>query len=204
MTFVRGVKDGNVPTARVAPIIAELIEERWPESRRGPDEAGGKEILAEKIGCAEDTIDSLVRQAYEGVSFDLADRIFCALGRPDLWIGVLADIYPTKFRETCANPMCNKKFPERGGGARRRLYCGRKCRQLHHLIKQGKATGMKAAGRCHKGHRLSPDNIIKRPDGKRECRECSIAGRRHRYASDPGYRARAAESRRRWAAKRAA
>lgn len=191
------MRAGSVPTARIGPIIERLVRERWPYGN-------GQEVLAEKIGCDESAIWNVVNQTNPGTSFDLADQLLCALGRWDMWHGELADIYPTKFIETCRNPMCNKKFPERGNGRRKRLYCGRKCRQLHHLIKQGKATGMKAAGRCHRGHRLTQDNILKRPDGKRECRECSTANRRHRYATDPSYRARAAESRRRWAAKRAA
>ena len=191
------MKRNLIPIVEIGPVIGELIAERWPYG-------GGQAILAEKIGCDESTIWQIANGEKPYGEFDLIDRILCALGRFDHWYGRFEHIYPTKFMETCLNPMCNRKFPERGGGARRRRYCGRKCRQLHHLIKQGKATGMKAAGRCHKGHRLTPDNIIRRPDGKRECRECSTANRRHRYATDPVYRARAAESRRRWAAKRAA
>lgn len=80
------MKPGSVPTARVGPIIGELVAERWPHG-------GGFEVLGEKVGCDSSAIEAIVRQDNLGVKFDLADRVLCALGRPDIWQGQLADLY---------------------------------------------------------------------------------------------------------------
>jgi hypothetical protein len=79
------VRAGHVPTARIAPVLRRLISDRWPHG-------GGLDVLAEKVGCNASTIEGILAQDYPGLSFYLADDLFCALGRPMEDVG-LADIY---------------------------------------------------------------------------------------------------------------
>lgn len=164
------MKPGNVPTEHLGPIVAELIAERWPQG-------GGVEVLAEKVGCDYKTVENVVKQTHEGVDFDLADKLLCALGRVDMWRGVLADVYlEMQFVETCALPGCGKTFPEQQIGRAKR-YCSKNCGYLGQRVKRGVATGerLRKRGMCLKGHRLTPDNvrITKRGDGVlRTCRTC--------------------------------
>lgn len=79
------MKPGNIPTQEVGPILGMLVNDRWPHG-------GGYEILAEKVGCDQSTIASIIDQRNPGVSFDFADSLFCALGRPMEDVG-LGDIY---------------------------------------------------------------------------------------------------------------
>jgi hypothetical protein len=158
------VRAGNVPTARVAPVLERLILERWPNG-------GGIDVLAEKVDCDASTIEGIVAQEYPGVAFDLADSLLCALG-PGIraWRGELEDVYyGVEFVSTCALPSCGKTFAETGRGGRR-LYCSRKCRNLNAMVRDGRATGerLRAKKRCLKGHRLTPDNVVQ---GNR-CRAC--------------------------------
>jgi hypothetical protein len=80
------MRAGYVPTARIAPLVAELIEDRWPHGN-------GRDVLAEKIGYDESHLRKLLNQTHAEVDFDFADRVLCALGRPDMWWGVLGDVY---------------------------------------------------------------------------------------------------------------
>jgi hypothetical protein len=162
-----GIKPGNVPTARVGPILDALIRERWPYG-------GGHEILAEKVGCEQSTIATIIEQQWEGVEFDLADSLLCALGRWDIWHGALEDIYPTKFMETCALSSCGKRFPEFKRGHLKR-YCSKKC-QLHAATARHRGIGenrFRARGYCWSGrHRIVGDNKATRKDGTSYCRAC--------------------------------
>lgn len=173
------MKAGNVPTAEVGPVIAQLIEERWPARRRPEGEEWGLSILAEKVGCHPDALDAIVRQESEGVGFDFVDKILCAFGRPDLWVGALSDIYPQRFLETCALPSCGRRFPERGSGPNRKRYCSKACSGLAWMVKKGERTGDRNVrrGRFRRcGHKMTPDNTkhIRHRDGRvgRTCREC--------------------------------
>lgn len=195
------MKPGNVPTAVVGPVIEELVRERWPHS--------GYEVLAEKVGCHVDSIDAIVRQESPGAEFDLVDKILCALGRPDMWIGALADIYPTKFMETCALHSCNKKFPERFGGRTRKRYCSPRCSTLGNAVARGEATGkrLRQKGYCLKGHKMTPENTITKwrerdQAYEHQCRECKRTTQREwlrkKRAESPEFRQRALERTRRW------
>ena len=168
----RGIKSGSVPTAAVGPVIAQLVEERWPARRRPEGEEWGYSILAEKVGCSWDTIGTIVRQSNEGVGFDLVDKLLCALGRPDLWTGALEHIYPWKFTETCAIPSCSRSFPEYHRGTRR-IYCSRRCMELGQGMKKGYCTGQRfrKRGYCLKGHKLTPENRVGPNNGCRTCKK---------------------------------
>lgn len=177
------MRAGHVPTSRIGPVVDELIRERWPHG-------GGYTILAEKVGCEQSTIEGLVEQVSPGMSFDLVDRILVGLGRWDMWHGVLADIYPTTFMETCANPVCARTFPERQiGPARRKKFCSKRCKDLEEKIRKGKATGVRRRGVCNRGHRLTPDNVWIKPHGARQCKQCSYE-RRNERMENPEYRAK--------------
>jgi len=195
----RGVKRGNVPTDRVGPVIALLVRERWPHG-------GGYEVLAEKVGCDQSAIASIVLQDNAGTEFDLVDNLLCALGRWDMWHGELADIYPTKFLETCALPSCNRKFPERGGGQKRKQCCSRKCSNLLTQMKLGRRTGDRFVqrGYCLKGHKLTGDNLYISPkSGQRVCQECRREAKRA-WLLDPVKRAKQNEHNRKYRERRLA
>lgn len=180
MTPVGTVRPGNVPTARVGPIMAELIADRWPERQCPNGEEWRISILAEKIGCHYDSIDNITRQVHPGAGFDLVDRLFCALGRPDVWWGILADIYPTTFWETCALSSCGKRFPESRRSGKRKRFCSDNCRSLYWKTQTGEATGLRMVqrGKCFKGHKMTPENTLRnrQPDGsyKKQCRKCKL------------------------------
>lgn len=184
-----GIKPGNVPTARVGPILDALIRERWPYG-------GGHEILAEKVGCEQSTIAQIIEQKWEGVEFDLADSLLCALGRWDIWHGALEDIYPTKFWSTCELPGCDRKFPEyqRGVGTPVKRFCSRSHTNQGWGVRSGKRPGhrYRQRNRCNKGHILTPENTIvrrraDRDEVMRNCKKCERANSRERQKR---YRAR--------------
>ena len=79
------MKPGSIPTETVAPKLAMLIRDRWPHG-------GGLDVLAEKVGCDVSALEGVLAQDSPGVAFDLADALFCALGRPMEDVG-LGDIY---------------------------------------------------------------------------------------------------------------
>lgn len=163
------MKPGSVPTARIAPILGELIRERWPHG-------GGCGVLAEKVGCDASTVEGVVAQDYPGVPFDLADALLVGLGRWDIWHGVLADIYPTTFMERCAAPGCNKQFPEYHRGGKPKRTCSPRCKSRLESVKLGrvKSPGARVMGRCNRGHRLTPENTkISKDTGFRRCRTCA-------------------------------
>lgn len=186
------MKPGNIPTAIIGPIIERLARERWPHS--------GYEILAEKVGCDESAIRGAIEQVYEGISFDFADRLFCALGPGvRMWrTPELSDIYyGVKFVETCALPGCGKQFPEKVSGARRKRYCSRRCQDLGRQIGRG-ATGerLRQKGKCLRGHKMTP--------GARQCLICRNEARNRKKQNDPEWAERTRKRQRDWArAKRA-
>lgn len=201
------MKPGNISTALIAPTLAMLIRDRWPQG-------GGIGVLAEKVDCDASTIEGIVAQDNPGVSFDLADRLFCALGRPMEDVG-LGDVYwSAEFRETCALHSCNKTFPERFNGPTRKRYCSSRCATLGNAVARGRATGdrLRGKGKCLKGHDLTPENTIikwRERDQKyeRQCRECKRATQREwlrKKRADPEFRAIAVERTRQWRAKAAA
>ena len=187
---------GNVPTAVVGPVIAQLIEERFP------DEDGCK-VLAEEVGCDPETVRKLVGQRYLGVGFDLVDRILAKLGRPDLWEGCLAEFYPETFWVTCALPACHKQFQEKMTGGQRKLCCSKRCSTLYQSMRRGEATGLRLRqrGYCLKGHKLTEDNTRTDKRGQRHCLTCQrdyqrLWAREHR--KDPRFRLKRIAAQRRW------
>lgn len=197
---------GNVPTAVVAPVLAALIEDRWPSRLRPDAEEYGITILAEKAGCHVDSIDTILRQKHPGAEFDLVDRLLCALGRPDMWIGTLADVYPTRFLSKCAAPGCARKFKEFQRGDNVKRYCSRRCASAASNVRRGLGSGNTRMGRCRQGHRLTPENSVSQ-NGRRTCRTCRLE-RQRRWAAekrkDPAWREKRNEAQRRWRAKLAA
>jgi len=192
------LKPGNVPTAIIGPKLAMLVRDRWPHG-------GGIVVLAEKVGCDPSAIEAVIEQINPGVSFDLADKMFCALGRPMEDVG-LADLYwSVEFRETCALHSCGKVFPEMERGSIKR-YCSQKCRKLDDDIRRGRANGhrYRQKNRCLKGHLLTPENTVTFSAGNRTCRKCRRERQarqyRERYANDPVF----AEKQRARARKKAA
>lgn len=182
------MKPGSVPTARVGPIIGALVEERWPARLRPDNEDGGYDILAEKVGCHRDAIYFIVEQRYEYVGFDLADKLLCALGRWDMWHGELEDIYPTKFKETCAAPGCSRQFWEYHRGGKPKRTCSKRCRARLDSVQLGRvrAGGARVMGRCNEGHRFTPDNTLW-SGGYRRCRICASKAHAARMMN-PEYR----------------
>lgn len=178
------MKTGSVPTAVVGPVIAQLIEERWPARRRPEGEEWGVSILAEKVGCHPDALDAIIRQKSEGVGFDFVDKILCALGRPDIWIGALADVYnDIVFMSGCALSGCNRSFREssRGRHGPKRYCCARHAKHAYD-VRKGASTGqfLRKRGYCLKGHKMTPENSKRNTDGKVQCRTCDNARRRER------------------------
>lgn len=195
------MKQGSVPTHLVGPLISELIRDRWPQG-------GGIEVLAEKVGCDYSAIESIIAHTNPGAGFDFVDRIFCALGRPDIWRGKLISIYEDLiFVQTCAVPSCDKTFPEKKSGHVKR-YCSARCATLAHGIRDGRCTGdrLRQKGYCLKGHKLTPENtrIEKRKDGRsgRICKTCQRDYQRQwarkRRATDPRFVARKQSAHRKW------
>ena len=183
------MKPGSIPTARVAPIMHDLIRERWPHG-------GGIDVLSEKVGCDWGSIASIIDQKNEGTDFNLVDTLLCALGRPDLWWGVLSDIYwladidgegrdylPQGY-ERCQRIGCGALFKPHHrapkSGIHKPKFCSKACGSATH--KQNKKGGFKrgAYGRglhlksmvCAQGHDLTADNLCKRKDGKKVCKTC--------------------------------
>lgn len=198
------MRAGHIPTAEVGPILERLIRERWPHG-------GGYGVLAEKAGCDQSAIEGIAEQIYEGVSFDLADKLFCALGQPMEHVG-LADLYwSATFTETCALHSCNRSFREKFNGRTRKRYCSPRCATLANAVKQGRATGdrLREKGMCLKGHRMTPENTItKQRHGRTEhqCRECKRTTQREwmrKKRRDPAFREQALERTRQWRAKAA-
>lgn len=179
------MRGGNVPTSRIGPILADMIAQRWPHC-----DEDGCNVLAEKVGCDESAIRTIIDQKHQGVSFDLADSLLCALGRADMWWGVLSDVYPTKFVEKCALHSCERTFPEKRVGSIKR-YCSARCRKLDDDIRRGRATGhrYRQKNRCLRGHLLTSENTITFSSGHRTCRKCrrdrQARQYRERYANDP-------------------
>lgn len=179
------MKPGNVPTTRVAPILESLINDRWPYSDDDVlavgDLASSYAILADKAGCDPTTITKIIAQKYEGVDFDLADRLFCALGRPDVWRGELLDVYEgMQILERCAHPDCSVCFAPPLHGGRRKRYCSQSCadsgrrglRRIKHF--RGRAQ-LKHSAKCRNGHLRTPENTIHLQSGRIRCRVCNNA-----------------------------
>lgn len=167
------MKPGNVPTAKVGPILGKLIRDRWPHGN-------GVDVLAEKAGCDWTAVEGIVKGVHEGVSFDLIDKLFCCLGRVDLWQGALKDVYDSvdlTWRE-CALDSCSKMLVERAGNNLPRLYCSYACCKLASKVRNGEGTGKRyaARNRCLRGHKMEGDNVVlnKLGDGtvRRQCRQC--------------------------------
>lgn len=182
------MKPGNVPTDRVGPIIEQLARERWPHSGYG--------VLAEKVGCHESAIRLIVEQRSAGCEFNLVDNILCSLGRPDMWWGVLSDIYyslelsgdgkeylPDGFQR-CERVACGRLFkPHRRApksGPHKPKFCSPKCNDSAYRTRKrgGFKRGAYGPGMhirkmvCAQGHDLTDDNIAPRSDGKRVCLTC--------------------------------
>ena len=182
------MKPGSIPTETVAPKLAMLIRDRWPHG-------GGLDVLAEKVGCDVSALEGVLAQDSPGVAFDLADALFCALGRPMEDVG-LGDIYWAfdlegeasrdyipKGHLRCQRTGCGKIFqphhraPKTGPHQPR--YCSSACNDAayrHRL--RGVKRGVYGPGHhirkmvCAQGHDLTPDNIARRKDGKRVCLTC--------------------------------
>ena len=191
------MKPGNISTASIAPTLAMLIRDRWPHGN-------GVVILAEKVSCDESAIRLVLEQRNPGVSFDFADRLFCAVGRPMEDVG-LADVYYAAnltMRE-CASPLCAKLFREKKVRANVKRYCSRACAMRAWKLESGQLTGNRLKDRCFRGHKFTPENTAIRPNGKRLCRACAKDRRRLRM-QDPEYRARQRAYERKCRAKAAA
>ena len=165
------MKPGSIPTHRVSPILEELILDRWPHG-------GGYDVLAEKVGCDQSSIESIVDQDSPGAEFDLVDKLFCALGRVDVWRGQIADVYEsTQLLERCEHPDCSVLFlPSPHGGPRKR-HCSRACTTSHlrgnRRIKHFK--GEAGSSKCRNGHPRTPESTIFLKSGRIRCRVCNNA-----------------------------
>jgi hypothetical protein len=182
------MKPGHVPTAVVGPLVARLMEE-------GRDDVT---TLALRAGCDWGTIIQVVEQEYEGVSFDIADKLLCALGCPDLVP------MPEVFMETCAVPACQQRFVEKAPGGHVKRCCCRRCASTRQAIRKGKATGqrLRQRGYCLKGHRMAGDNLRIDKRGQKVCKTCQRDYQREwarkRRMTDPVFLRKSTESKRRW------
>ena len=158
------MKPGSIPTETVAPKLAMLIRDRWPHG-------GGIDLLAEKVGCDVSTIEGVLAQDSPGVAFDLADKLFCSLGRPMEDVGLAEMYWSADFVETCSSPACNKTFAEKNNGSTIKRYCSKRCRDMAFNIAHGRGSGLTARGLCKKGHRMTPANSVLQ-NGRRTCRLC--------------------------------
>ncbi|HET6914723.1 MAG TPA: hypothetical protein VFH56_01395 [Acidimicrobiales bacterium] len=181
---------GQVPTARVAPIIALLIRERWPQG-------GGYEVLAEKVGCDWSAVRGIAEARSDGAEFNLVDQILCSLGRPDFWWGELADIYygcdlrgnpkgylPAGYvrceRVGCGNVFKpHKRAPKTG--PHKPKFCSPRCNDSTYRARKRGGFKRGAYGPdmrlramvCHQGHDMTPENTLVRKNGKRCCIACN-------------------------------
>lgn len=169
------MRAGHVPTSRIGPVLERLVRERWPHG-------GGIQVLADKAGCDETAIETIIRQENPGCAFDLADALLCGAGGQGAWWGELRDVYyGIEFVETCALPSCGKTFAESLRSGKRKRFCNDNCRSLYHKMQAGLATGHRHVqrGRCFKGHKMTPENTMlnRQPDGsaKKQCRACRLA-----------------------------
>lgn len=182
------MRAGYVPTDRVGPVLDSLIKDRWPHG-------DGQNVLADKVGCDESAIGAIRGQVWPGVKFDLADKLFCALGRPDIWWGVLNDVYyAVTFVHTCELPGCSKTFPEKVMGDKRKRYCCRAHSGAGQNIKSGDQTGHQRLGVCRKGlHKMTEANTyVLRQNGReyKQCKACKKAYQNERYRTNAEYRAK--------------
>lgn len=191
------MKPGSVPTSRVGPILDRLIKKRWPYSEEDVEASqgelsSGQVILAEKVGCDPTSIANIVAQKHETVDFDLADRLFCALGYPGVWRGELLDVYEDLgLLERCAHPNCSVQFTPPSHGGRRKRYCSQSCansgRRGNRRIKHFKGKAQKAHSiKCRNGHLRTPESTITLKSGRIRCRICNNA------TSNRGYHAKKA------------
>lgn len=179
----RSMKPGSVPTARVAPILETLIKDRWPYSSEDvlscSDLAAGCTVLADKVGCDPTTIVKIVEEKYEGADFDLVDKLFCALGRPDVWRGKLLDVYEVVdlARRKCACPGCDRGFQpgiDTLGRPKHTIYCSTACKHAAWKIAHGKHTKRMSASKrdtrhwCRNGH----DKRVVGLDKRGTCKQC--------------------------------
>jgi len=79
----------RVPTDRLTPFVKEYLDSYETE-----ETLNATSVLADEIGMGYE----FVRKLYNGrgnasVSFDVADRLLCKMGRTDLWLFELSDIY---------------------------------------------------------------------------------------------------------------
>jgi len=185
------MRAGHVPTAVVGPLVAQLVEERWPWG-------DGYSVLAEKAECDESAIRQVVEQRYQGVQFDLADRLLTRLGRPDLVP------MPKTFVETCRVPSCHHQFHERMPGGNVKRSCSTRCGSVWQAMQKGKGTGqrLRQRGYCLRGHRMVGENVRVDKRGQRQCRTCQRDYQREwarrRRMTDPIFLRKSTESKRRW------
>ena len=67
-----------------AELVARHIRE-WMVSSGQDSNWQACELLALRTGLDISFPDKISRGRYQGVRFDIADRLFCAIGKPDLW-----------------------------------------------------------------------------------------------------------------------
>lgn len=167
------MKAGTVPTKVLAPVIAPLLKQRFPDS--------GIQGLANRSGVDWKNIEGILTGAREGVEFNTADRILCALGSPMAWHSPeLFDTYMSVDLSLarCALHSCDKLVHEQGLKGNRRLYCSVACNKLAYKVRNGTATGERRLkkNRCLRGHKMEGDNVLfnRLPDGttRRQCRQC--------------------------------
>lgn len=130
-----------VPLETLVPVLEELIEDRyrehtWEEARFD---------LAEKTGYSERSIDGVMTKRRKTCDFDFADKLMCALGRPDLWrVEPLVDIY---LHIDLVTPPADRHAPGE--------------------------PSMLERGYCSYGHELrSKKDVYVRPTGQIECILC--------------------------------
>lgn len=179
----------SIPVALLQPYVAEFVAPTLTNDDRLP----GLTTLAEKTCLSYDTVQRLWSGAVDSVSFEVADRILCAINAVQAWHrpGPLSEIYATRdllevnaggFQtgppsDRCQRHGCSNKLPpvtHRGGQPRK--YCSTKCR----VSAANKRNRPEPQGRysnhndvCPSGHDWSPENIYITPAGHRQCRVCT-------------------------------
>lgn len=195
----------RIPAERLLPHIERYLAEYETQEGYGVQRMEPKTCLAFHARMKVDTLSKILNRRTKTLDFNMADRLLCAMNRPQLWWEDLADLYysvdlsapitapiPAKEGRICARAGCSNAFVPKMPWGR---YCSTACRASVQRARRQQRRGVTQRygtryGTCPKGHDRSPENVYVRPDGHVSCRVCNRDAERRRYRQDEKYRQR--------------